>query len=152
MVKALPSCLPVVGSSRIAIRGMVMAAVPDRGKFYALGGGTTFRGFDMAERQGSAMWVANAEWRLPLFRDVTWDALDHVIGVRNLWFAAFYDVGAVYVKWNRVGNVVHALGGGLRVDSAIFSFIERATLRFDVAKTLNANSPVQFWFGVQHPF
>jgi hypothetical protein len=35
---------------------------------------------------------------------------------------------------------------------ALFSFIERATLRFDAAKALNTGTPVQFWFGVQHPF
>jgi hypothetical protein len=44
------------------------------------------------------------------------------------------------------------LGAGLRVDIAWFSMIERTTIRFDVAKTLNSSAPVQFWFGVQHPF
>ena len=48
--------------------------------------------------------------------------------------------------------VAHALGGGIRLDMAVFSFIERATLRFDVGKTINAASPFQFWFGVQQPF
>jgi outer membrane translocation and assembly module TamA len=90
--------------------------------------------------------------RMPLFRNVEWDILDRTAGVRNLWLAAFYDVGAVYVDGNRAGNVAYAIGAGLRVDSAIFSFIERATLRIDVAKTLNAKSPVQVWFGVQQPF
>jgi hypothetical protein len=41
---------------------------------------------------------------------------------------------------------------GLRVDVAIFSFIERATLRFDAGKTINDNRPWQFWFGIQHAF
>ena len=49
-------------------------------------------------------------------------------------------------------DVATDLHVGIRVDTAIFSFIERATLRLDVAKTINANSPVQVWFGVQHPF
>jgi hypothetical protein len=48
--------------------------------------------------------------------------------------------------------VAHAVGGGLRLDVAWFSFIERTILRFDVAKTVNADTPLQFWFGVQHPF
>jgi hypothetical protein len=152
LVKALPECLPGIGGSRLAVRGVFMGATPDRGQFFALGGGTLFRGFDLAERQGSVLWVANAEMRMPLFRNVEWDVLDRTAGVRNLWLAAFYDVGAVYVDGNRAGNVAHAIGAGLRVDSAIFSFIERATLRIDVAKTLNAKSPVQVWFGVQQPF
>jgi hypothetical protein len=151
-VKAFPDCLPFIGSSRLAFRGVFQGALPDRGQFFALGGGTLFRGFDLAERQGSMLWVANAELRLPLAREVEWDALDRTAGVRNVWLAAFYDVGAIYVNGHRNGNVAHALGIGIRVDTAIFSFIERATLRIDVAKTLNANSPVQVWFGVQHPF
>jgi hemolysin activation/secretion protein len=111
-----------------------------------------FRGFDMAERQGSFLWVGNAEVRLPLVRDVEWDALNGVAGVRNIWLAPFYDVGAVYANGRSVDGVAHALGGGLRIDLAVFSFIERATVRFDFAKALNAATPFQFWFGVQHPF
>jgi hemolysin activation/secretion protein len=111
-----------------------------------------FRGFDLAERQGSAAWVANVELRLPLVREVEWDILDHIFGGRNLWLATFYDVGAIYVDGRRIGNVAHALGVGLRLDLAVFSFIERALLRLDVAKTLNAATPWQIWFGIQHAF
>jgi hemolysin activation/secretion protein len=97
--------------------------------------------------------VANVELRFPLARNVTWDALDHCVGARNVWLATFYDVGAVYANRRLVGgDVAHAIGAGLRVDVAIFSFIERATLRFDVGKALNGGTPVQFWFGVQHAF
>ena len=87
-----------------------------------------------------------------MVRDVRWDALDHVGGVRNLTVAGFYDVGEVFAAGRSVNGVAHALGAGLRVDLAVFSFIERATVRVDVAKTVNDDAPVQFWFGVQHPF
>jgi hemolysin activation/secretion protein len=129
-----------------------MGAVPDRGQFFAQGGGTLFRGFDLAERQGSMMWVGNLELRYPLAEHVAWDCLDHVVGARGLWLAAFYDVGDVYVSGRSVGGVAHAVGAGLRMDIALFSFIERATIRFDAAKTINANTPFQFWFGMQHAF
>lgn len=145
-------CLGRLSESRVAARIVAMGALPERGQFFALGGGTLFRGFDLAERQGSALWAANVELRLPLVRDVTWDALDHTVGARNLWLAAFYDVGAVYANGLVVGNVAHAIGAGIRVDTALFSFIERVTFRFDVAKTLNDKTPFQFWFGVQHAF
>ena len=139
--------------ARIAGRVVGQFATPERGQFFALGGGTLFRGFDLAERQGSALWVANLEMRWPLARNVTWDVLDHCIGARNVWLATFYDVGGVYANGRLVGgNVAHAVGAGLRVDVAIFSFIERATLRFDVGKPLNGGAPLQFWFGVQHAF
>jgi hemolysin activation/secretion protein len=127
-------------------------AWPNRGEYFALGGSNQFRGFDLQQRQGSFLWLANAEARFPLFRDVGWNFLDRVIGIRNVHLAAFYDVGAVYTNGNVIGNVAHAVGGGLRVDTTFFSFIERATVRFDVAKTVNAATPLQFWFGIQHPF
>ena len=129
-----------------------MGAWPDQGQFFALGGGTLFRGYDLAERQGSALWVANAELRWPLVRDVEWDCLDHCVGARNVWLATFYDAGGVYADGRVVGGVAHALGAGLRVDCAVFSFIERVTLRIDAAKTINDNTPWQFWFGLQHAF
>ncbi|QJW93502.1 M1 family aminopeptidase [Frigoriglobus tundricola] len=138
---------------RIAARVFGQYATPTEGQFFALGGGTLFRGFDLAERQGSLLWVGNLELRLPLARNVTWDTLDHTVGARNVWLATFYDVGAVYAGSHAVGgNVAQAVGAGVRVDIAIFSFIERATLRFDVGKTINAATPLQFWFGVQQAF
>lgn len=151
-VHRLPDFTGPLKHTRFAARGVGMMAWPDYGRFYALGGGTLFRGFDLAERQGSALWVANAELRVPLARGVVWDALDHTIGARNVWAVGFYDVGGVYADGRVVEGVAHALGFGLRVDMAVFSFIERATLRFDLAKTINAATPWQWWFGIQHAF
>jgi len=76
-----------------------------------------------------------------------------VAGVRNVWVAPFYDVGEVYLNGHPVGGgVAHALGVGLRMDVAWFSFIERSMVRVDVAKTVNAASPWQFWLGFEHAF
>ncbi|MCS7021222.1 MAG: M1 family aminopeptidase [Gemmataceae bacterium] len=144
--------LGLLGQTRLAARVVLQGALPDDGRFFALGGGTLFRGFDLAERQGNALWVANLELRWPLCREVEWDILDHLFGGRNLWLATFYDVGAIYANGRRIGDVAHALGVGLRLDVAVFSFIERAVLRLDVAKTLNAATPWQIWFGVQQAF
>ena len=105
-----------------------------------------------AERQGSLVWVASAEWRVPLAKEVHWDVCDHVFGARNLYGAMFYDIGDAYTRGHAVGPIAHALGAGIRMDLAIFGFVERSTLRFDVAKTVNADSPLQFWLGIQHPF
>jgi hypothetical protein len=152
VVKELPESL---GPLRPRVAGRVVGqfATPDEGQFFALGGGTLFRGFDLAERQGSALWVANLEVRWPLARTVTWDCLDHCLGARNVWLATFYDLGAVYANGRMVGgNTAHAIGLGLRMDVAVFSFMERATLRFDVGKSLNGGTPLQFWFGIQHAF
>ena len=137
---------------RLAGRGVIAASWPEQGEFFALGGGTLFRGFDMAQRQGSLLWVGNAEVRWPIIQDAHWNFFDNAAGVRNVWLATFYDVGAVYTERRVVNNVAHAVGVGLRVDTAIFSFIERATFRADVAKTVNDNTPWQLWLGLQHPF
>jgi hypothetical protein len=138
--------------TRLAVRASVGAAVPDEGELFALGGATLFRGFDLAERQGSVLWVGNVEWRLPILRRVCWDAADHVVGLRNLWAAPFYDVGEIYANGHPVVGAAHALGLGLRADVALFSFIERTVVRFDAAKTVNAASPWQFWLGMEHAF
>jgi hypothetical protein len=151
-VQQLPDGLGPLSTFRVAGRVVGMGALPDRGMFFPLGGGTLFRGYDLAERQGSALWVGNFELRMPVVRGVEWDTLDHCVGLRNAWVAAFYDVGDVYANGRSVGGVAHALGAGLRLDVAMFSFIERATLRFDAAKTVNDNTPFQFWFGMQHAF
>jgi hypothetical protein len=89
---------------------------------------------------------------VPLIRGVEWDVCDHIAGARSLQAAFFYDVGDMYYRGESLGPVAHALGVGLRLDVAWFGMIERTMLRFDVAKTINADSPWQFWFGVQHPF
>ena len=111
-----------------------------------------FRGFDVNERQGSLLWLASLEWRVPLVKSVTWDCCDHVAGIRNIYAAAFYDVGNAYLDGHELGPIAHAFGGGLRLDVAWFGLIERTMLRFDAAKTINAATPWQFWVGVQHAF
>ena len=46
----------------------------------------------------------------------------------------------------------HGVGAGLRLDVSWISFVERTTLRLDVAKSVNADTGVQVWFGVNQPF
>jgi hypothetical protein len=138
--------------SRWAGRLFGGAAWPNNAEVYALGGGDLFRGFDQAQRQGNLVWVASLEWRVPLARGLTYDFCDHVGGLRSIWGTLFYDVGDAYVSGHSMGPVAHAVGAGLYLDVTWFGLIERTLLRFDVAKTVNANSPVQFWFGVNFPF
>lgn len=151
-VTRLPDGYGFWSEVKFAGRFLAGQAWPDRGEFFALGGGTQFRGFDVQQRQGSGLWVASAEARMPVFKNVDQAFLDRVIAVKHVHLAAFYDVGGVYSGGRIVGDVAHALGVGVRADMAFFSFLERAVLRFDAAKTLNSNTPMQFWFGVQHPF
>jgi len=152
MSRATAAALRWLGQTRVAVRFGGGVAFPTRGQFFSLGGSTMLRGFDLSERQGSAIWLGSVEWRVPLARGLAWDACDHAVGLRNIHAAAFYDVGGAYVSGDVVGNVAHSFGGGLRFDVSWFSFVERTTLRFDVAKTVNAATGVQVWFGFNQPF
>jgi hemolysin activation/secretion protein len=141
-----------LSDTRWAFRVGGAAALPNNGQFFALGGGDNFRGFDLAQRQGSMVWLGSVEWRVPICVNRSWDFVDHVAAVRNVYLAPFYDVGNAYVNGHELGAIAHAVGAGLRVDVTWLGMIERTTLRFDIAKTVNGNYPTQFWFGVQHPF
>jgi hemolysin activation/secretion protein len=151
-VQTPPDWLGPLSATRFAYRVYGAGALPNRGDFYSLGGNLLFRGFDLRQRQGADVWVASAEWRVPVFRHLDWDVGDHAIGLRQVALAPFYDVGNAYVGRHAVGPLAQAVGCGLRLDVAWLSFVERTTLRFDVAKTVNATTPTQFWFGIQHPF
>jgi hypothetical protein len=141
-----------LAQTRLAFHVYGGAAFPARGEFFTLGGSQMFRGFDMRERQGSSVWITNLEWRVPLAKGLTWDCFDHIMGVRNVYLAGFYDAGDTYVREHQVGPVAHAVGAGLRVDTAWFGFVERSVLRLDFAKALNAGTPMQVWFGFVQPF
>lgn len=141
-----------LASSRLAVRGYFAGGIPDNVEYFPLGGGTLFRGYDQAERQGSVVWLASLEWRMPLARDLHWDCCDHVLGVRNLYGALFYDVGNAYTNGHQIGPIAHAVGAGLRFDTTFFGFLERMTFRFDAARAVNSATPWQFWFGIQQPF
>jgi hemolysin activation/secretion protein len=126
--------------------------LPKRARLFPMGGNLWYRGFDVFERQGSCLWLASVEVRLPLKRDVDIDFVDRLLRLKNVYVAPFYDVGDAYLDGHSLGPVAHALGVGLRFDVAFFSFLERATIRLDIAKTVNATTAVQFWFGIQQPF
>jgi hypothetical protein len=161
LVKGMPKLFdgiadgPVVRwlyDTRFAFRVGGAAGLPGRGLLFPLGGGDNFRGFDLSERQGSMLWLGSVEWRLPLAANMHADFGDHLVGVRNVYLAPFYDVGNAYVRGKELGPTAQAVGIGMRVDVTWLGLIERTMLRLDVAKTLDSNVPVQIWFGIQHPF
>jgi hypothetical protein len=152
-VTPLPDFLGPLCQTRLAARLYGATALPRQLQLFTLGGSQLFRGFDMAERQGSQVWLGSIEWRIPLIQHADGSLCDHAATLRSAQIVPFYDVGGAYIRGETVGgNIAHALGMGLRVGVDLFSYLERATLRFDVAKTIDSPAPVQFWFGVEHPF
>ena len=100
--------------------------LPSHGEYFAFGGGDLFRGYGLDQRQGNAVWIGSAEWRVPLVQGVHVDLFDHVVGLRNVYGAAFCDVGDSYVDNHSFGPVAYAPGFGLRFDVVWFSFVERS--------------------------
>jgi hemolysin activation/secretion protein len=138
--------------TRWALRLHAAAALPQDGLIFAFGGGDLFRGYDNSQREGSLNWIASLEWRVPLWQDIDYQCCDHIVTAKNLYAAFFCDTGDSYINGHQTGPVAYAPGIGLRLDVSWFGLIERTTLRFDVAKTINDCTPIQFWFGIQHPF
>jgi hemolysin activation/secretion protein len=128
------------------------AGLPENGRLFAFGGNELFRGYDIRQRQGNMNWIASLEWRVPLWREMGLSMCDHVATGNNLYAALFCDTGNSYINGHTLGSIAYAPGIGLRWDVSWFGLIERTTLRFDVARTINDNSPWQFWVGIQHPF
>jgi hypothetical protein len=150
--ESLGPALEWLGDTRLAWRIYGGVAGPSYGEFFSMGGSQLFRGFDLAQRQGSTVWVGSLEWRVPLAQNLHTDALDHIFSLRNVYGAAFYDVGDALINNHSQGPVAHAAGLGLRFDVSYFSFVERTLLTVDVAKTVNLPTGVQVWFGVTQPF
>ncbi|HMB02856.1 MAG TPA: M1 family aminopeptidase [Isosphaeraceae bacterium] len=153
IVRPLPDSWGRLSKGRIAFRVYGGWGSPDTAPLFRLGGGRRLRAIDLSQDTGSAVWLSTLEWRYPLWRNVDIDALDHVLGFRNLLGAVFYDVGQSFFL-GRGNPVVHGVGVGLRIDTALFAFLERATLRIDLAQPIGLGpkyGPV-LWFGLNQVF
>ncbi len=151
-VQAVPDGLGWFSDTRFAFRLYGAYGLPSNVQYFALGGSVLFRGFDLAQRQGSSLWVGSVEWRVPVVQNLRWAVCDRAIGLENIYAAAFCDAGNVYLSGQSVGGFAKCVGVGLRLDVSWFTFVERTIVRFDMAKTLNSATPQQYWFGIEHPF
>jgi len=85
-------------------------------------------------------------------RDVNQRAAELLLGGEMIAMFPEGTTGDVYLSGRSIGGVSEAVGAGLRLDLAWFTFVERTILRFDAAQTENARTPPQFWLGIEHPF
>jgi hypothetical protein len=153
IVRSLPDGWGRLSKSRIALRAYGGFGGPDTAQLFRLGGGRRLRAIDLSQETGNAVWLGTIEWRYPLWRNVDMDMLDHVVSFRNLLGALFYDVGQSFYL-GRPNPVVHGVGVGLRIDTALFAFLERATIRIDLAQPIGLGpkyGPV-LWFGLNQVF
>ncbi len=151
-VKSLPEDLGYLSRTRMAFRAYGGMGFPDTAPYFRLGGGRRLRALPLQDQIGSSVWLLTTEWRFPIWGEIDRDFIDHIVGLKNIYGAAFYDVGQSYLH-GRWGPVVHGPGFGLRFDVALFAFLERATLRIDLAQPvgLGPRGPV-IWFGLNQVF
>jgi hypothetical protein len=153
IVRPFPDGLGYLSKTRLAFRAYGGFAYPDTEPLFRLGGGQRLRALDLSQNLGSSVWLTTFEWRYPLWCGIDRDLADHVVGFRNLLGSLFYDVGQSYLH-GVFSPVVHGVGVGLRIDVALFAFLERATLRVDLAQPVGvvpARGPV-LWFGLNQVF
>lgn len=150
-VRSVPEGWGPFSKTRLAFRAYGGVSYPDRHPLFRLGGGRRLRALDLVTDTGNALWLMTLEWRFPLWREIDRDVLDHIVSARNLQGALFYDVGQSFLD-GRANTVVHGLGLGLRLDAALFAFLERAALRLDLAVPVGTGRGPVLWFGLNQVF
>ena len=151
VVRQLPPGYGYLSKTRLALRGYGGLGFPDTIPYFRLGGGDRLRALDLGRNLGSSVWLGTAEWRFPIWEEANLDALDHVVKGHNVNGSIFYDVGQSYLN-GRFSQVVNGVGVGLGVDVALFSFLERANLRVDIAQPLLPGRGPVIWFGLNQVF
>jgi hypothetical protein len=160
-VRTLPESYGPISRVRFAFRAYGGFGWGDDHFLFRLGGGRRLRALNLQQEWGSSVWLVTSELRFPIWRRMETDMLDHIVQMKNLYGAAFVDVGQSYFNgaWN---PLVFGPGIGLRLDVALFSFLERATLRLDLAQPIYGpggrpayrpqdGGPV-LWFGLNQAF
>jgi hypothetical protein len=153
IVRQLPEGLGWLSHSKLAWRVYGGYGTPDSEPLFRLGGGRRLRALDLSADLGHAVWLNTVEWRFPIWRSIDRDLAYRVLSLRNLLGTVFYDGGQSYLN-GRSYPYAQGLGLGLRLDVALFSFLERAHLRLDIAQPIGrgrSGGPT-LWFGLNQSF
>ncbi len=150
-VRKLPDGMGWLSKTRLAARGYGGLGFPDTVPYFRLGGGRRLRALDLSQNIGSSVWLGTLEWRFPLIEGLDLDALDHVVRGHNLLGGLFYDVGQSFFR-GKFSPVVNGVGVSLGLDVALFSFLERANLRVDLAQPIIPGRGPVLWFGINQVF
>jgi outer membrane protein assembly factor BamA len=139
-------------NTRFAVRGMGGMAWPQDVNFFRLGSGQVNRALGFNAQNGSAFWLASAEWRFPIIQQLDKSVFDKAMTFDKVSGVLFYDVGETALK-QQFRPVVQGVGFGFRVDTVLFGFLERVNLRFDIAQPVSgAKGGPLFWFGFNQVF
>ena len=153
LVRPLPRGLGYLSDTKWALRFYGGFGYPDTEPLFRLGGGRRLRALQLNQFLGSSVWLSTFEWRMPLWRNCDQSAAGSCVSLSKSSGNGLLRRRRIFLarSWS---PIVHGVGVGLRIDTALFSFLERANLRIDIAQPTGigpGRGPV-IWFGLNQVF
>lgn len=122
-------------------------------KLFQLGGPDGLRGYSRKTIEGAHMLLGSIEYRLPLKSDIKFYLLDNIIGLDTIQLVGFFDSGKAWAGDFRGDSYRKDAGLGLRFHLDLFSFLEKAVVRVDIAQALgDSKEGAHVWFGLSQSF
>ncbi len=144
---------PVSPQTRLALRVKYGWGYPRHKELFHLGGMDGLRGYQRKDVRGANIILGSAEYRFPLLPSLDISVADHLFGIESLGGVIFFDAGQSWMENFSDADFKKDVGAGLRVQVNIGSFLEKITVRLDVAQALGEpQEDTRFWFGLNHAF
>jgi hypothetical protein len=122
-------------------------------KLFQLGGPDGLRGYGMKTIEGSRMFLASLEYRLPLAADIKADSPGNLLSLDKVQAVAFFDLGKSWYGSFKDAHFKQDAGVGLRFHFDLLGFLEKAVLRLDFARAINEpKEDPHLWFGINQAF
>ncbi|MBU1998903.1 MAG: BamA/TamA family outer membrane protein, partial [Candidatus Omnitrophica bacterium] len=121
---------------------------------FELGGIDALRGYSRKDIQGAHAFLETIEYRMPLLSEAKVYFLDNIFCLDGIQAVAFFDVGKAWYSSFAESDFKKDVGFGLRFHFNILSFLEKAVVRFDVARPINdeANKDTHYWLSFSQSF
>lgn len=122
-------------------------------KLFQLGGPDGLRGYARKTVEGARMLLGSIEYRLPLKSDIKFYLLDNIIGLDAVQVVGFFDAGKAWAADFKGDSYRKDAGLGLRFHLNLFSFLEKAVVRIDIAQAINdPKEDAHVWLGLSQSF
>ena len=99
------------------------------------------------------MLLGSLEYRLPLKSDLKLYFIDNIFCLDKIQMVGFFDAGKAWFSDFSDPDFKKDVGIGLRMHVNLVGFLEKAVVRFDVARPINdSKEDTHFWFGINQAF
>lgn len=146
--------IPTTLKSKLAVRGKYGFGYPrDKELFYA-GGMEGLRGYQLKDIRGANLLLGSLEYRFPLFQNLDISLFDHVLGLEEIGWVVFGDIGQAWFNDIDHSHLYKDAGMGLRLTFNIGKVFEKVVVRIDAAQAINDEheDEPRFWLGLGHAF